>query len=402
VSNPLILLDISRLLSRAGRPAPTGIDRVELAYAENLPQRFPGDVRFVARGPLQEITLLPTGWAQAFVQALAARWRGDAPQSGLDPKTWALLLHAQLILNREWELHLVLLLTRRAATYLLVSHTGLDSPGSIARLKRFSRVRFVCLVHDLIPMELPELAGEGQDERHARRMATVARLADEVVVNSASTARALTRFCETAGRVPPIHVAELGVAMPTETPSLDEDATPYFVVLSTIEPKKNHLMLLDIWRELAAEGPAPPHLVLIGQRGWKTEAIAEALSPGHFPPGLVEEHNALPDRDVRRLLAGARALLAPSLAEGYGLPVAEALALGTPVICSDIPAHRDVGGGAPDYLDPRDAAGWRAAIGDYAEPGSARRAAQLRRLKGWKAPSWDAHFARVAPLIAPG
>ncbi|HEV2302469.1 MAG TPA: glycosyltransferase, partial [Stellaceae bacterium] len=89
----------------------------------------------------------------------------------------------------------------------------------------------------------------------------------------------------------------------------------------------------------------------------------------------------------------------PSFAEGFGLPVAEALALGLPVLCSDLAELRETGGEAPDYLDPRDAAGWQAAILDYGKPDSPRRAAQLGRLAHWRAPSWEAHFAAVRPLL---
>jgi glycosyltransferase involved in cell wall biosynthesis len=107
----------------------------------------------------------------------------------------------------------------------------------------------------------------------------------------------------------------------------------------------------------------------------------------------------LPEARAAALLAGARALLFPSFAEGYGLPLAEALALGVPAVCSALPALREVGGAVPDYLDPLDGAAWRRAVLDHARPGSARRAAQLARLRGWRAPSWEAHFAAVDALL---
>ena len=91
--------------------------------------------------------------------------------------------------------------------------------------------------------------------------------------------------------------------------------------------------------------------------------------------------------------------LCPSFAEGFGLPVAEALALGVPVLCSDLPALREVGREAPEYLDPEDLTGWEDAILDYARKGSLRRQAQLTRLAAWRAPSWEEHFRKLQPLI---
>jgi glycosyltransferase involved in cell wall biosynthesis len=116
-------------------------------------------------------------------------------------------------------------------------------------------------------------------------------------------------------------------------------------------------------------------------------------------PGLVAEHRDMPDRQMASLLRGARALLLPLLAEGFGLPVIEALALRVPVICSDLPALRESGGDVPDYLDPSDAVAWRTAILDYLDD-TPRRQAQLVRLAMRRKPRWEDHFAIVDRLIA--
>lgn len=77
---------------------------------------------------------------------------------------------------------------------------------------------------------------------------------------------------------------------------------------------------------------------------------------------MVEEHNSLPDTTVVTLLRGAKALLFPSFSEGFGLPLAEALALGTPVLCSNIPVFHEIGGDCATYLDPLDGPAWIQAI----------------------------------------
>ena len=146
-------------------------------------------------------------------------------------------------------------------------------------------------------------------------------------------------------------------------------------------------------------GTETPKLLLIGRRGWENENIIDMLERCPALTGVVREYADLPDDAVAGLLQGARALLFPSFAEGYGLPLAEALALGVPAICSDLPALREVGGDAPDYLSPLDGLGWRHFILGFAEEDSRLREKQLQRLAQWSRPSWTQHFALVDPWL---
>jgi glycosyltransferase involved in cell wall biosynthesis len=183
------------------------------------------------------------------------------------------------------------------------------------------------------------------------------------------------------------------------TPQLN--TSPYFVSIGTIEPRKNHLLLLNLWRRMVEElGPrATPRLVLVGRRGWENENILDMLDRCPGLKGVVEERGHLSDREMWPLVQGARALLMPSFAEGFGLPVIEALKLGAPVLCSDIPAHREIAHPVAEFLDPLDGPSWRRAILDYAAPSSNRRAEQLRRLESWRAPTWEQHVRAALDLI---
>jgi glycosyltransferase involved in cell wall biosynthesis len=92
-------------------------------------------------------------------------------------------------------------------------------------------------------------------------------------------------------------------------------------------------------------------------------------------------------------------LLFPSIVEGYGLPLVEALGAGVPVIASDLPVFREIAGDRPDYLDPRDEVAWERIILDYVGDASEARSAQLRRIGGFRPPSWSDHFARAEELL---
>lgn len=92
-------------------------------------------------------------------------------------------------------------------------------------------------------------------------------------------------------------------------------------------------------------------------------------------------------------------MLFPSLAEGYGIPLVGALASGVPVIANDLPVFREIGQGVPDLLPGCDPAAWRDAILVYADPASARRAAQLRRMVAFRSSEWSDHFARLDDFL---
>jgi len=397
----VILFDLSRLVSRAGRETPTGIDRVELAYAEHL---VAGSVHlcFTVMTPLGHLGLVPGVLAEDYLRELAGAWReASSPRRVRRIKRLARMLHAAALSRGERAVRAQFGSKTGQAVYLLVSHHHLEKSRAIARLKRQARACFVCLIHDLIPIEFPEYALPGQNEKHRRRIETAAALADAVIVNSTLTRERFAPYLARVGRAPPVLVAPFGVDLPAALPADPPPVKPpYFVCVGTIEARKNHLLLLNLWRQLADElGDAVPRLVLIGQRGWETENAIEMLERCPALHGIVFERANVPDAEAARLVRGAQALLLPSFAEGFGFPLVEALALGVPVLCSDLPALRENGGDVPEYFDPLDGIGWRGAVIDYALPGSTRRSAQLDRLSGWKPPSWRDHFAMVEALI---
>jgi glycosyltransferase involved in cell wall biosynthesis len=175
---------------------------------------------------------------------------------------------------------------------------------------------------------------------------------------------------------------------------------PYFVVLGTIEPRKNHLLLLALWRHLASQlGDRTPQLVVVGRRGWECEQVVDMLERCEaIHPHLLEVNDAS-DEQVVSLLKGARALLMPSYAEGFGMPVQEALAVGTPVISSPLAAIKEFAGEIPDYAEPHDGMRWEELVKSYAADPSPQRQAQLERLKAFKDTTWPEHFALVESFL---
>ncbi|MCW2338496.1 glycosyltransferase involved in cell wall biosynthesis [Sphingobium sp. B2D3A] len=284
--------------------------------------------------------------------------------------------------------------------YLNVGHTGLDKAVHASWLHR-TQVRPIYFVHDLIPIRFPEYCRPGEAEKHRRRLQALLSHGVGIIGNSRHTLDEVTRFAtQQSLSTPPSLLAPLGLADPQCPSAADvpaqRRARPYFVVLGTIEARKNHLLLLTLWAELARRfGSACPQLVIIGQRGWECEQVIDMLDRCEAIREHVVELPSCDDTTLAACMRGARALLFPSFAEGYGLPLVEALAAGTPVIASDLPVFRELAGSIPDYLSPIDGIGWMNAVEDYGSPASFRRSAQLERLRGWEPPSWSDHFNKV-------
>lgn len=387
-SLPPLAIDVTRLVRGAflGR-RPTGIDRVTLAYVRHL-------------GPHARALLGRGRWVRelgdGLSRAVLARLGPAAARTGASDLQGPAALPP---LRRRFVLH--------------TAHSGLESAAYLAAIRARGLLP-VFLVHDLIPISHPTFSRPGIAQRHLQRMHHAVQAAAGLVCNSKATREALSELCATQGwRLPPTAVAHLGVedwVRPQEGGSIRSSplaqgriagrARPYFVCVSTLEPRKNHLLLLEVWRALAARmGERTPELVLVGQRGWMYDELVHALQHDDVALRHVREVGDCSDEQLRAWLLGARALLMPSLVEGFGLPVAEALGCGVPVVASRLPVYREFAGEVPDYLDARDAAGWAACLEAYCEPGSAMRSNQLARLRGWEPPTWAAHFATVCAFL---
>ena len=375
-----LLLDVTRLIWRRWKGRlPTGIDRVCLAYLRHLGSRSQAVVqhdrfrRILDRDASQrlfEILASPAHFRLKLPLGFIRHFRGLACSSG-------------------------------HRLYLNIGHTGLDAPG-FRDWVAAAELRPVYLVHDLIPITHPEFCRAGEAERHRDRMRTVLTTAAGVIGNSQATLDELATFAASAGLfTPPSLAAWLGTdALPLPR-TIRVPERPTFVVIGTIEARKNHLMLLDIWSRLVARfGSQAPRLLIIGQRGWEADDVFAALDRDHVLRGHVIELSRCSDEELAGHLAEARALLFPSLVEGYGLPLVEALEIGVPVIASDLPVFREICGEIPTYLNPSDAAAWEAAIIDFAQPDSEARTAQLNRMQGFHAPSWSRHFQAVEAWLS--
>jgi glycosyltransferase involved in cell wall biosynthesis len=259
----------------------------------------------------------------------------------------------------------------------------------------------VVTVHDAVPWTHPETLTPRGVSWHRSAIERAAREADAVVVPTQAVADELARHVW-PGR--PVHVVGEGVSGDLDLPAdadaraaaLDLPDGPYLVTLATVEPRKGLDVLLDA---LGRPGAPVVPLLVVGQPGWGGVDVAGRAAE----LGLgdrVRLLGRLPDADLAVALGRATALVAPSRAEGFGLPVLEAMSAGVPVVSSDAPALVEVGGGATLTVPVGDAAALADALGEVvgSDPLRAQLSEAGRRRAGDF--SWSAAARRLWEIYA--
>ncbi len=405
----VVLFDASRLLSRTERAAPTGVDRVCLAYAEWL-MALPGVEMIPVRGKQDQLMVVDQDWFAREMGALRARWSTGGAQNGNSGEALLRALHApeaarESVMDpppaaepaqphnrqRLWKQMFRSRRTPRlpaARLYFNVGHTGLHTGGVLDSLVQ-QGVEPIVLLHDLIPVTHPEFCRPGDGPRHRDRVLNALRYASRIIVNSSYTGHELALFAVREGlTAPPVDAVHLGLEPLFVRQDQPPTPRPYFIHVGTIEARKNLAFLLTLWRRLQETmGERTPQLVLIGRYGWENEAVLDHLQRSPALKGIVHQAAHLPDEALARLMSGAQAVLAPSSVEGFDLPAVEAMALGVPLIASDIPAHRELVSQA-QLIDPLDGLGWLAALetATLGKPST----------PPYSAPTWADHFSQVA------
>ncbi|QIK78062.1 glycosyltransferase family 4 protein [Sphingomonas piscis] len=376
-----LLIDVSRLVWRRWTlRLPTGIDRVCFEYVLRFGREAQAVVQF--RG---KVWVFNKKDSRRLFELICSDDRGVRP---------SLVSCLALGLLRASTAP-----PRANMVYLNVGHTGLDHDGLVNWVARH-KVKAVYLIHDLIPITHPQYCRAGEADKHALRTRNALISATGIICNSAATCAELRTFAEQSRLpMPDTILAWISGTSPLRSAEPKLLDRPYFITVGTIEARKNHLLLLAVWKSLVAKlGDGAPILVIVGQRGWEADAVTSVLdNPGSLS-GFVRECGRCDDDELASWMRGARALLMPSRVEGFGLPVIEALQLQVPVIAADLAVYREIVGTIPSYLDPEDPQAWEQKILEYSAD-SEDRSRQLRDVETFKAPDWESHFAIVTDWL---
>jgi glycosyltransferase involved in cell wall biosynthesis len=255
----------------------------------------------------------------------------------------------------------------RAGDIVVLVDSTWDSAGMLRYLLKDCRERGVVvgvMLHDLFPLTLPHLCQAQTVTVYSIWFHRMIGEVDFVMTNSQATSRALDQYL---GMHPTLRWRPLprchfriGADLPMSDAPSGPDVSPIahlqgFVVLvvGTLEPRKNHDVILDALDGLWADTVEHPvHLVIVGRHGWQTDALCQRIGTHpRFGTQLLHLDN-LDDAALAGVYRRADTLVCASWDEGFGLPIVEGLRFGLPIVASDIPVFREVGGDACHYFPP--------------------------------------------------
>ncbi len=226
---------------------------------------------------------------------------------------------------------------------------------------RLRKSKLVVTVHDCSFIREPAWHKAGNLEYSNRALNQTVKRADLIITPSKYSADELVEFHpQTKDRVR-VTAEAVHESFQPPGPGFDpwvikskyELARPYLLYVGTLEPRKNLVGLIKAYQRLLLEGECPCDLVLAGGRGWKAEPIIDAIKQPENQ-GRLHWLGYVPGEDLAPLYQAAHAAVYPSLYEGFGLPILEAMSCGAPVLTSPLTSLPEVGGDAVLYADPYD------------------------------------------------
>jgi glycosyltransferase involved in cell wall biosynthesis len=285
-----------------------------------------------------------------------------------------------------------------------VSWSFPDFGGVVYGLKRRMGFRFVPLVYDMIPHRFPHFFGPGLATAYQAWAADVLWAADLVVTISESSRQDVLRFAEQAATPPPpVEVVRLGDnlpvdpagGLPAQVAGLTE-ADSFVLTVGTVEVRKNHLLVYQIWRRLLeVHGSRVPRLVIVGRPGWLTGDLLYQIHGDPLTRDRLLVLSDATDAELEWLYRHCLFTVYPSHYEGWGLPIAESLCHGKYCVASRASSMPEIGGDLVGYHDSLDVQGFLRLVSEALFDGAfrARREAEIRAR--YRSTPWSQTAAEV-------
>jgi glycosyltransferase involved in cell wall biosynthesis len=285
---------------------------------------------------------------------------------------------------------------------------------SIYALKRAYGFRYAAIVYDLIPLIYPQYVVPTYIDLLHDYFGELLWVCDYAMCISQCSERDFLAHCEANQVKGPLATHfPLGSSLPVERAALEDEEFPaelegmrYCLFVSTLEPRKNHRVLYQAWERLLRTGVVDPtrfRMVFVGRPGWAVGDLLHEISYNPWTRDTVVRLEGVSDALLGELYRRADFSLFPSFYEGYGLPLAEALAYGKPCLSSDRGSLPEVGGDMVRYLDPEDVPAWAHAMGELFNNPALLEAQADRIARDYRPDTWadagKAFFDRLQGLM---
>lgn len=274
-------------------------------------------------------------------------------------------------------------------------------------LQRERGVRVVTCCYDLIPVLYPQYCVGNVATLFTSYFIDIAEASDLIICISRQSEKDLKKLLyETGSREPTTHVFPLGDNIPAGEGDCSSEiqqivSTPFILFVSTIERRKNHEVLYRAYHLLCAEGKREqlPRLVFVGMQGWGVGDLLKDIELDPLTQGLILQLNHVSDSDLRYLYEKAIFCVYPSLYEGWGLPVGEALAMGKAVLASGRGSLPEVGGELVTYLSPWEPEAWAHEIWRMLADPALRKERETQVRQHYRARTWEGAALSVKEAI---
>ncbi len=288
-----------------------------------------------------------------------------------------------------------------------------DFTSCVERVRGEKGLCLALLIYDIIPLRRPEWFNERLAKAYRTWFYDMLPIADAILTISAATARDVTEYAQSAKlavRAVPTSIpigtgfkrsdsgSQLaGGAVSTRLPPTNS----YALVVSTIEVRKNHALLVKVWQRLLEHMPAEsvPTLVFAGQAGWLVSDLMEQLHTSKFLNGKIIHIDSPTDKELEALYDGCLFTLFPSFYEGWGLPVTESHGFGRPCIISNTTSLPEAGGSLARYIDPQSTTDAYRVIRDTIEDQAGLRAWRDRVQREFKPVEWSQSASAVLKVL---
>lgn len=420
-AGPRIWFDLTTSIQLSGLP-PVGISRVEGRYAGDLARRLPGRVGFCRFDPaMGRYRPVEPKAAQSAIHLERRvespgrpKRRGPIRQAGREFERWfrqgrRRLLRGVFRVLPGLAAALISTIPFRRGDLLILGGATWEK-HDLAQLRRLTRevgVSLVCICYDLVPVKFPEFHIPESVANFQRFMEFVVREAALVLCISEATRRDLEAFAADHGCHPrDARVVALGHSLAPPSPEpplgLPPSVVPgsYVLYVSTIQVRKNHRLLYQLWRRMAERGESLPHLLFVGVVGWLVEDLLAQIERDELLRDRIVILSRTTDAELSWLYGNALFTVYPSFYEGWGLPISESLMHGKACIASNSASMPEAGQGLAIHLDPLDLPGWHREVRALIDDSARREALEAEIRARYRPLDWTSAGASFAREIA--